>query len=439
MNKIKISFTIFLFVFIGYLINLPIDYSKNLNTRTFRRLLTSYDVTAATFLPYEIIKRGTLYFSQETYEGMLRVEEASVHSVMKVGNKYYSSYPILSGIMALPIYLIPIILNKIPALHYVKDLLKILVLGRISASFYTALSVAIFYLILKRVEEIKKYKPTNWIFVFLFFYAFGTNLYSITSRSLWQHTSSLLFISLTIYLLLLSLKNTKYVKWLGITSALMYIARPLNIVFVAFVTVYVFFKHRDKFLKFILFSLPFAIMLFSYNYFAFGSPLTTEYIVKNNTSFSTPLLKGVIGNLLSPARSFLFVSPPLVASFYGFYLYLKKWFKKDSKNKEINTIFALLAITFIVILVIYSKWWCWYGADRFGYGFFTEWLPIVGLFSYLVLKPSGKILKIAFVILTVWSLYAQFNAVWYRKSRCRGDHNWSFYCFKPGFLSKQEY
>ncbi|OGC46452.1 hypothetical protein A2V49_02880 [candidate division WWE3 bacterium RBG_19FT_COMBO_34_6] len=108
----KVVILIFLLICLGYLVNLPIDYYKNLKTGTFRRLLTSYDVTSATFLPYEIITKGTLYFSKETVEGMIRVEDTSVHSVILTGGKYFSSYPILSGLIAIPIYLIPILLKK---------------------------------------------------------------------------------------------------------------------------------------------------------------------------------------------------------------------------------------------------------------------------------------------------------------------------------------
>lgn len=433
--KNKSVFLVFLLVFMGYLINLPIDYNKSIKTKTFRRLLTSYDVTSATFLPYEILTNNTLYFSQDTVEGMKRVEDSSIHSVMISKNKYFSSYPILSGIMAVPIYAIPVLLNKIPELHYVEDLLKILVLGRITASFYTAISVSIFYLILLEIDKLKKFKTSNWIYFFTFFYAFGTNVYSIASRSLWQHTSSLIFVSIIIYLILKSLNNDKYIKWLGFFAGLLYLARPLNIIFIITLSIYVYFKYKRHFITYLLYALPFVILLMLYNTYALENPFTTEYIVKGDAKFSTPLLEGVVGNLFSPARSFLFISPPLVASFYGMYLSLVK------KNKNsADIILFVLSITYIFIFLIYSKWWCWYGADRFGYGFFTEWLPITGMFTYLVIKPKQKVLNILFIMLVTWSVLMQFNAVWYRKSRCSGtSHNWSFYCLTPHFFSKQNY
>lgn len=438
--RLKISieykrFTIIFFlVLVGYLLNLPRDYSKAIETRTFRRLLTSYDVTSVTFLPYEIIRYRTLHFSENTIKGMDNVEEATVHSIIKVNNKSYSSYPILAGIMALPIYLVPVLLNKIPTLLWVEDLAKILVLGRISAAIFTAFSVSLFYLVLLEIDKLKKRNTTNWIYLFVFFYAFGTNVYSIASRSLWQHTSSLLFITLAILFLLRSLSDAKYIKWLGIVSALMYLARPLNLVFVLAISAYVFFKHRNKFANYLLYAFPFFVLQLMYNTYAWGTPLTSEYIVKQDTAFSTPILTGLFGNLFSPARSFLFISPPLVLGFLGI---VRTFLKKSKSNLDI--VLKVLAITFFIIFVLYSKWWCWYGADRFGYGLFTEWVPIIGLFTYMLGKPKKKLLLVTFCLLVTWSVYLQTNAVVYRKSRCNGTHNWSFYCFKPGFLQKQEY
>ncbi len=434
----KTLLVIFFLAFLGYLLNLPIDYSKSRETKVFRRLLTSNDNTAATFLPYEIITKGTLYFSPDTIDAMRQAQtwDSTVYSVMRSGNRYFSSYPILSGIMALPIFLLPVLLNLIKNVKDPNSFLKILALGRISASFFTAISVVFFYLILREVNKLKNIKIKNFeLYVYMIFYAFGTNLYSIASRSLWQHTSSLLFISILIYMMLKSLGNEKWVKWMGFFAALLYIARPLNIVFVVTLSLYVLLKYRKQFIYYILFALPFCFLLLAYNTYAFGSPFTTEYVVKGNTQFSTPLLKGVVGNLFSPTRSFLFITPILVAAYYGMYVFFIKK-RKDGVDK----IMVLLSITYIIIFLLYSKWWCWDGADRFGYGFFTEWLPITALLTYLVLVPKKDSLKIILMVLIVYSLYTQFNAVWFRKSRCNvGTNDWTFECIKPAFFQKQEY
>lgn len=414
--------------FFVYLINLPLDYSKSLETRVARRLLTSNDVIPATFLPYEIRYNGTLSFSKDTFKAMLASQqEVALYSIIKYNGRYLSAMPILSGILAVPIYIVPILLNKIPTLQYYENILKILALGRIAASFYTSISVVIFYLILKEVDKIKKFPTDKWTTIFLIFFAFGTNTYAVASRSLWQHTSSLLLVNLIIYFLLKSIQNEKYIKWLGLLSALLYIARPVNLIFVSLVTLYVFMYHKKHFVKYLLYALPFALLLFSYNIYAWGNPFTSEYIVKKEAIFSIPLWYGVLGYLFSPARSFLFVSPPLALSYYLMFMILKK-----KKKDRFEIILSFLTITYLLFLIPYSTFHVWDGGSRFGYGFFTEWVPIVALLSYIVIKPMKKTGKIILSILILWSIYVQFNAVWFRKSRCTGpQHDWDFYCLMP--------
>lgn len=66
--------------------------------------------------------------------------------------------------MAIPFYALPILLKKIPALYYGADLARLVALGRISASFYTALSVSVFYLVLKELDRLKGVASSGWIY-----------------------------------------------------------------------------------------------------------------------------------------------------------------------------------------------------------------------------------------------------------------------------------
>ena len=427
-------FLVILLSLAGYLSNIYYDYSRNFNTGTYRRLLTSYDITSNTFIPYEIIINHRIHFGKESLKAMSTIEGRKIaHSVIKINDKYYASYPIMAGIFAVPIYLIPLLLNKIPTLLYYEDFLKVLTLGRIAASIYTAISVGIFFLILKNISKKLNIPITKWTYYFIVFYAFGTNTYAIASRGLWQHTSSIFINSLIILFFIYALDNPKYVKWIGLLCGLSFIARPTNIFLVLISAMYIFMYYRKEFFRFAVLSAVMAAILLFYNYAVFGSPLTNEYAARNDTSFSTPVWVGLGGYLFSPSRSFLFITPPLVLSYYGTFYYM---FKK--RKEPVEKLISCLSFTFLLTLLMLSMWWCWYGADRFGYGFLTEWLPILGIVTYLLsLKLKGTY-KILFVILMIYSFYTQLNAVWFRKSRCNGDHIWDFYCITP-VLKEQEY
>ncbi|HAI62756.1 MAG: hypothetical protein UU64_C0006G0014 [candidate division WWE3 bacterium GW2011_GWF2_41_45] len=426
---------IFFLALFFYLVNVPRDYQKNLETKTYRRLLTSYDITSNTFLPYEIIRNHKLSFGKETMAAMRAIEESKLpHSVIFAESKYVPSYPIVSGLMAVPVYFVPLVLGKIPNLDTVQRILGVLLLGRIAASFYTAISVGIFYLIIRKFSTTRKIKTGAWMYVFIFFFAFCTNVYSISSRGLWQHVSALLLNSLIILFLLYSNERKYLVKWLGLLCGLAFLARPTNVFFILPVALIVFLRFRSEFVKFVAMGAPIAIFYLSYNYLVFGSPITNEYIARNDTTFSTPVWVGLFGYMFSPARSFLFITPPLVLSYLGMW----KLFKSRSRD-YVDTILLYLSVAFLATLVMYSTWWCWYGADRFGYGFFTEWIPVLTLLTYpLAIKIKG-IGRFILVLLIAYSFYTQFNAVIYRKSRCNMNHNWDFYCLKPGMFSEQEY
>lgn len=424
-----------LFSIVVYSANIFIDYRKSVETGTYRRLLTSYDITSSTFLPYEIIRNTRLYFGDETVGAMRAVEAYdSPHSLININGRYVSAYPVMSGILAVPIYLLPLVLGKIPNLDITHRIIGLLLLGRISAIFYTSLSVGMFYLIMRRYSELKQMKIGAFTYLFVLFFAFCTNVYSISSRGLWQHTSSLFFNSLIVLLLFYTHEKPKLSMWLGALCGLSFLSRPTNLLFILPVAVYILMTDRKILKSFVLGALPLATIYAFYNFLTFGSPFVNEYMAKSDTAFSSSIWVGLVGYLFSPARSFLFISPPLVLAYFGLY---KLIIKRHAKG--VDLLMKLLGVGFILTMIMYSMWWCWYGADRFGYGFFTEWLHFLVLLSYTQVVRLKKIGKVLIVVLMIYSFYAQFNAVWYRKSRCNKDHNWDFYCLKPGMFSVQEY
>src|SRR4030067_1452484 len=171
-NKYRNIFILTLVVFILYLINLPVDFSKDLQNGLYRRIITSNDVIPNTFLPYVLIRERTFNFVS-IYTTLKNFDEEGIQGtpyyLIPTPDGYVSSYPILTGLFAAPIYFIPMILNKIPELTYHENILKIALLGRVAASFYAALSVVIFYLICRKISNNNKLS-----LIFSVFYAFGT-------------------------------------------------------------------------------------------------------------------------------------------------------------------------------------------------------------------------------------------------------------------------
>jgi len=436
MNKHRFNLKSLVAIFLVFVTTLAIfvsnaynDYSIDLNKHTYRRLMPAADVAPNTFLPYLILKHQTLSFNKivKNLRQFGDNKEIPYFLVMRNGN-FYSAYPIITGLFALPFYVVPIILNKIPNLETPLNLLKVLFVGRIAASFYAALSVSVMYLILK---EIYKNKGSNiWIFAFTAFYALGTNTWSVASRGLWQHTISQLIISVAVLLLIKGVAapaKPQLFGLIGFVLGLAVLTRPTNIVLAIVVTVYMLVERRKQFISFLLPVGICAALFFFYNRAIFGSPFIEGYGARGDFDWSTPLTESLLGFAISPARSFLFISPPLILAYYTIY----KTFKDKKFKSGFNTIYRYLGTAFILSLLLFAKWYTWDGAPAFGYRMLSDFLPIIGLLTFetiVVMKRWGTVL---IIVLMIYSIYIHDNAVFNRKSRCSPEHNWSFYCLSP--------
>ena len=419
LNKYRNIFILTLVVFILYLINLPVDFSKDLQNGLYRRMITSNDVIPNTFLPYVLIRERTFNFVS-IYTTLKNFDEEGIQGtpyyLIPTPDGYVSSYPILTGLFAAPIYFIPMILNKIPELTYHENILKIALLGRVAASFYAALSVGIFYLICRKISNNNKLS-----LIFSVFYAFGTGTYSISSRGLWMHTISQLLFSITLLILLFK-KDSKFkYTFLGVLLGLSVINRPTSIVMAAVLTFYILLYKRKYFFNYLIGVLPlFLVYLFS-NFYFYGSVISEGYSSRDAANeWTGDWLQSIPAFLFSPARGFLFISPPLLLGFIGMY----------KKIKEKDKLYTFIAIGYIASVLLIGKWYAWHGANAFGHRMLVDYLPFIGLFSFLIIKDLKKRLLGVVIVLIVFSIYVHFNAVVNRKSRCDEVHNWSFYCLK---------
>jgi hypothetical protein len=338
---------------------------------------------------------------------------------------FYSAYPIITGLMALPIHFIPLMLNKIPELTYHENILKVFLLGRISASFYASLSVLLFYFILKKVRGTDKNEA--WILLFSLFYAFGTNTWSVASRGMWQHTTSQFLISVALLLLLYAETKPKVIPWIGFVLGITVLTRPTNIILAAVISGFIAVKYKKHLGKYIAAVIPSIIFMFLYNYLTFGSPFVEGYGARNDFAWSTSLWESVPGYAVSPARSFLFISPSLVLGYYAIY----KAFASKKFGGKFNLLYKYLGIGFLGSLVMFAKWYTWDGANAFGYRMLLDFIPIVGLLAFEITKNLGKKGRLVVILLILYSIYVHSNAVFFRKGRCSRDHNWSFYCLMP--------
>jgi hypothetical protein len=327
----------------------------------------SGDTFPARYLPLSLLRE----FSFDLDEFPFLYEPQLPYFLQRINGHIISTYPPWAAVLALPIYLLPVLGGLTPQSHLLIELEKV------SATLITAMSVVIFFLALRRLTR------ENIAWVIAVVYAFGTSSFSTSSQALFQHGSSQLFLSLTLYGLVRGLDEPKYSAYAGFALAGAIICRPVNGVIALPIGAYMLQERRDQLIKFLLAVLPFFLLFMAYNIHYFGSPFTTGFIARavSPSSFwkesphllSTPLFEGVIGVLASPGRGLLIYSPVFVFSFIGMAMV---W--RESGHVPLK----YLSLAPFLSIMLTAKWMAWWGGHSYGPRLLADITPILCLYLY---------------------------------------------------------
>ena len=141
----------------------------------------------------------------------------------------------------------------------------------------------------------------------------------------------------------------------------------------------------------------------------------------------------MLGNFLMPGKGLLAITPVFILAL----IFIYKIFKDRNFIKERNIFYRFLSLIFFIFLIIYSKWYAWWGGDTHGYRFFTDLVPLLVVFSYeMYLKISNHKIKIFVLFLIVYSIFIQASAVFYQKSRCEDKDMSKLGCIDYIYLEK---
>ena len=144
------------------------------------------------------------------------------------------------------------------------------------ASFLLALTAVMMYVIARRFLPVKR----SILLALLF--ALATSAYSIAGRAVWQHTPSMLLLTIVIYMLLRAAPNTpnshpSLAAWAGLPVALAYTVRPTDSLFVIIFTLYVAVRHRKYLVYYLLAAAPVAAAFLAYNLSVYHNILSPYY------------------------------------------------------------------------------------------------------------------------------------------------------------------
>ena len=378
--KLKRLPILFLVVFLVY----------NLNFRE----TSSGDTIPTRFLPISILHEFNLDLDE--FPGLYNTPTNRDYLyIQNVKGHWFSSYPIVSAILAVPIYA-PFVMAGIEL-----DGRGIDILSKLSSSAIIALSVIFIFITLKLLIQ------ENTALQIALLYAFATSNWSVSSQGLWQHGTVELLLSIAVYFLVRGKKEKKFIFWASPFLALAVAARTSVVLIAGIIFLYVLINHRKEAIKFAIPAIIIAILLFSYNLYYFGE-LTGGNVrlekrmfeLKGGTTWTANFLPGLAGLLISPSRGLLTHSPFLIFSFAGIYYVFKQ-------KKELYKYIALSSILYIIFFSFYTGW---HGGFTYGYRYLLDILPLLCLFLAFSIEKvlTSSRLKLIFVFLVLFSLFVQF-------------------------------
>lgn len=373
--------------------------------------LASYDNIPHSLLPLSIIREGNMDLNefQEADGKRSDPENSYMYYYLEITQRDHvvSAYPIGTALVATPFYLVyswlfPSILETTsfftPQIYQVAYL---------TATLLTALTACVMYVLLREKTK-HRWLPVAGTLLFIF----GTEVISVSSRFLWQHTTALLFISLA-----LLMHHRKQLGGLVFFSIAAATCRLPSVVITAPLLIQLYWTEYMPKQKFLFFSavskklartdyayfaasvlIVLVLTAYSLTYFGTLSLIPPHY---GGSRFTGHIIPALLGLLLSPSRG-LFVFSPFFL-FSAWYLFrLRKTYWAHS-------------LGVVLYLLLNAKWDMWWGGTSHGYRMLIETIPTFILFFVLFTREywerlEKSILGIVVLFTVVFSIFVQ--SIW---------------------------
>ena len=375
--------------------------------------IQSEDTVPAMFLPVTIIKERTFY--ADSYYEYIRAkypqpddknfEKNSTpfyyKKVISPANlervHYVTAFPVITGLLAVPVFFIPVMLGITPNWN------NLAVLAHITSSLIVSLSGGFLYILLKKYFNLENFKAMLLVSVYLF----GSINFSLVSQSLWQHGTLELFTILCLLFLHKSFLPSKY-RFISLFFSFFFLgmailSRPTAVLFLPFLLLLVIDKFsnlKDKDYKNVKSSsliilgrnllapvftitlslLPSALFFYWYNKIYFYSIENQGYAGQVLVGWLSRFPEGFLGLWISPSKGILIYSPVFIFSLIGLWLVIRKGAWRN------NLHYVIYACIVLIYTMLMGRWKHWYGGWSFGYRMVSDILP----FLMLLIVPYVK-------------------------------------------------
>lgn len=358
------------------------------------RGIGSGDTVTASLIPITTMLDGTVMLDRFNEEEHRRF--TNPYWLLKTPHGVASLYPIATGLLAVPIYALPVLL-----LHRDQQLsperwrdLAVDTYQKPAAAIYAALAVAFFWSICSTLGF-------SFILSILLtgLFAFGSQAFATSSQALWQHGPGSLAVLATIRCLLaLDVRPVLATVLLSLFAGLAFAIRPNNLLIVAPLVLGALCHRPRLWLYLVMPGLILVTPIIAYNELVLGNFLGGYGLQGGGLSIKN-FPAGLMGSLFSPGRG-LFVYFP--AALLALVLILSRpvhWR---------NRLVLMLASGVVLLTGLNSLWWDWGGGHCFGPRFFTEVEGPILLMIGLVFPVQGRGFAAATVCLTLTLVYSVF-------------------------------
>lgn len=360
------------------------------------RVIASGDSRATRFVPLALLRSGTLALDDFRLHVTGFFENA--YWAREMNGRLVSMYPVVTPLLATPFY--------VPAAIYLerkdwKDrplAFAAALSEKLAASVLTALSVGLFYLLLRRRA------PRGDAVFLTLAYAFGTNTWATSSQALWQHAVSQLLL-IAALLAATGEKTPGRLAWAGLCCGLLAANRPPDALLAGAVAVWLLFDIPEK-RRLTAFVLPAAaagLVFAAYNVAVFGNLFGGYPLLMRTTFFEHSAVSGLAGLFLSPGKGLFVFSPFLL------FLLARPFVPGPPEDRRLNLCLAVGSAALLLLLARAD----WRGGFCYGPRFLTDLLPIFVWMLVPVLARMGRGLRIAFVAAVLLSIPQQVIGVLY--------------------------
>ena len=338
----------------------------------------SYDSRWTVPVVVSLLERG----DTDIDEYAALVEPDNQYSVVKAGGHLYNWYPIGGPLLAAPVVVAiqgaaavgrPVLertgRESFQALARGDLVAARGVVEVLAASVFVAATAALLFAIARR------YLPLWSSLLVVAAFAFGSSAWSTGSRAFWQHTPSMLLLTITLWIAIRAINHPRVIQFAAIPLAISFCVRPTNAVAILVFTMFVAVEYREFLLRYVLCATPFAIALAAYHLSVFGQILPSYYLLTPKAGQASSWLVAFVGLLASPSRGLLLYTPWIVVAVLGAAL---AW--KSNWLGRLPRWIAVILVLHTLMLSSFTAYW--YGGHSYGPRLFTELIPF---FAFLLI------------------------------------------------------